>query len=215
MDKYFDTLKLLKSLDSTKITRYIKNGDFIINKYNKNVILHFEGEPCTKTEIILSGNVVVERIDESGGLMSVAEFVSGDLIGGNLVFSKNPYYPMTVTTRDNCVILEIKKHELFNLFIENPEFLRTFLEYISDHASMLGDKIKHYVNRTIRESILSYLQHESKAQDAKKITLNITKTALAEKMGVQRTSLSRELNKMKKDGLIDFDMQSITILKDF
>ena len=43
--------------------------------------------------------------------------------------------------------------------------------------------------------------------------LNTTKKALAEKFGVQRTSLSRELAKMKKDGLIDYDVKTITLLK--
>jgi DNA-binding transcriptional regulator LsrR (DeoR family) len=41
----------------------------------------------------------------------------------------------------------------------------------------------------------------------------MTKKALADKIGVQRTSLSRELSKMKKDGLIECDSESITILK--
>ena len=40
----------------------------------------------------------------------------------------------------------------------------------------------------------------------------MTKKVLADKIGVQRTSLSRELSKMKNDGLIDFDSESITIL---
>ena len=36
---------------------------------------------------------------------------------------------------------------------------------------------------------------------------------LAEKIGVQRTSLSRELAKMREDGLVVFDEKSITLLK--
>ncbi len=31
-------------------------------------------------------------------------------------------------------------------------------------------------------------------------------------MGISRTSLSRELQKMKQDGLIDYDMKTITIM---
>ena len=39
----------------------------------------------------------------------------------------------------------------------------------------------------------------------------MTKKELAERLGIQRTSLSRELNKMKKDGLVDYNTHSITI----
>ena len=48
-------------------------------------------------------------------------------------------------------ILEIVKETLFELFCTNPLFLQIFLEYISDHAFILGDKIKHYVNKSIRK----------------------------------------------------------------
>ncbi|NCB72673.1 MAG: helix-turn-helix domain-containing protein, partial [Clostridia bacterium] len=41
-----------------------------------------------------------------------------------------------------------------------------------------------------------------------------SKKELAENFGIQRTSLSRELNKMRKDNLIEFDSASITILDD-
>ena len=40
----------------------------------------------------------------------------------------------------------------------------------------------------------------------------VTKKDLAEKFGVQRSSLSRELNKMRKEGLIEYDAYSITII---
>jgi CRP-like cAMP-binding protein len=87
------------------------------------------------------------------------------------------------------------------------------LEYVSDHSTILGFKLKSYVNRTIRENILSFLEHEKKKQNSNRIILNMTKKDLANKIGVQRTSLSRELSKMKNDGLIDFDLKSIILLQ--
>ena len=120
---------------------------------------------------------------------------------------------MTVTTQLPSVLLEINKELLFELFCKNPKFLQTYLEFVSDHASILGDKIKHYVNKSIRQSLISYLSYESKTQNTNHIKLSITKKELSEKIGVQRTSLSRELSKMKKEGIIDFDSKSITILQ--
>jgi CRP-like cAMP-binding protein len=204
---------LLNVLLSEEIQSHLNSGQFRIVSYSKDAIIHLENEPCTKLEIILSGRVAIERIDKSGGLLTIAEFVQDDLLGGNLLFSKNAYYPMTVISKQNTVILEINKTTLFSLFCSNPAFLRMYLEYVSDHAFILGDKIKHYVNKTIRESVLSFLNYESKKQGANHIQLNMTKKALADKIGVQRTSLSRELAKMKQDGLISYDAKSITIIK--
>lgn len=165
-----------------------------------------------KLEIILVGKVAVERIDESGNLMTIAEFLSGEILGGNLLFSRNSHYPMTITAKLPTVILEINKERLFQLFSDNHEFLKSYLEFVSYHATILGERINHYVNKTIRESIMCYLDYEQKKQNSNIIKLGITKKALAEKLGVQRTSLSRELAKMRDDGLIKFDAESIELL---
>jgi CRP-like cAMP-binding protein len=203
----------LKSLSKQEIETVLKKGKFRTTAYKKNSVVHLDGEYCHKLEIILSGKVVVDRIDESGNLLTISEFYSDDILGGNLLFSRNPYYPMTVTTRLPSVLLEIEKELLFELFYKNPQFLHSFLEHISDRALILGHKIKYYINKTIRESIMNYLEYESIHQHSNIIKLSITKKALADKIGVQRTSLSRELAKMKKDGLILFSADTIELIK--
>lgn len=215
MKNYLDIMKkvdLIKSIKSEDIELFLNEGSFRTTEYGNNNIVHFVGEVCSKLEIILSGKVVIERIDESGNLMTIAEFFSGDILGGNLMFSKNPHYPMTVTTKQPTVILDINKTRLFQLFSDNHDFLKSYLEYVADHTVILGDRIKHYVNRTIRESIMNYLDYELKNQNGNTIKLRLTKKVLAEKIGVQRTSLSRELAKMRDDGLIKFDINSIELL---
>ena len=203
---------LIKFLSDEDILTNLKSGKFKVTSYKKSSVVHFDGETCNKLEIILSGKVVVDRIGESGNLLTISEFYNDDILGGNLLFSKNPCYPMTVLTQLPTDILEIDRETLFELFCNNPIFLRTYLELTSDRAFILGDKIKHYINKTIRESIMNYLNYESKKQNSNHIKLNTTKKALAEKIGVQRTSLSRELAKMREDGLILFDSDSITLL---
>jgi CRP-like cAMP-binding protein len=208
MKNYLGLLRqidLVKSFDTNQLASLLQAKGNKVNSYEKNNIVHFVGEVCENLEIILSGEVVVERIDESGKLMTIAEFFNGDILGGNLLFSKNPHYPMTVTAKKATIILEISKIQLFDLFAGSLDFLKSYLEYISDHSVILGDRIKHYVNRTIRECIISYLDYESKKQESSTIKLTISKKALAERIGVQRTSLSRELAKMRNEGLIEFD----------
>ena len=205
-------IDLIKSISPEEIEVFLNEGSFKTIEHHKNNIVHYVGEKCSTLEIILSGKVVIERIDESGNLMTIAEFFSGDILGGNLMFSKKPYYPMTVTAKEPTVILEINKNRLFKLFSDNHDFLERYLEYVADHTVILGDRIKHYVNRTIRESITSYLEYEHKRQNSNTINLNMSKKALAEKIGVQRTSLSRELAKMRQEGLIEFDAVSIELV---
>jgi CRP-like cAMP-binding protein len=215
MKKYIELVEkspLLNCLPKEEVHSCLKDGSFRISTYGKNNIIHFSGEACRSLEIILTGQVSVERIDEEGNLMNIAEFYADEILGGNLLFSKNPYYPMTVTAKQPTTIVEIDKERLLVLASGNLAFLRSYLEFVADHTTILGDRIKHYVNKTIRECIMSYLEHERKKQGSKRILLPITKKAWAERIGVSRTSLSRELAKMKKDGLIRYDAKAIELL---
>ena len=152
---------LIGFLSDDDVLNNIRSGKFRIVSYKKKSVVHFDGEICYKLEIILSGKIVVDSIDESGNLLTISEFYSNDVIGGNLLFSKNPHFPMTVTTQLPTDILEIDREVLYELLCNYPKLLRAFLEIISDQAFFLGDKIKHYVNKSIRDSILNYLNYES------------------------------------------------------
>lgn len=207
---------LLSPLSISELKSHLDQNLMRIASYSKNQIIHLDGDTCNSVEILLAGKVVVERIDENGNLLTIAEFFPNDLIGGNLIFSKNPVYPMTITSKSETELLKIEKDLLFELCQSNRNFLSVFLRYISDNALLLGDKIKHYVNRSIRDSLRAYLGNASRVQNSLTIALTTSKKELADQIGVQRTSLSRELQKMKKEGLIDYNAKSITILdKDF
>ena len=215
MKKYISLIEkslLLSCLPKDEVHSCLKDGSFHIRTYGKNNIIHFSGELCRGLEVILSGHVSVERIDEAGNLMIIAEFYGDEILGGNLLFSKTPYYPMTITAKQPTIIVEINKERLLALFSGNPIFLRSYLEFVADHTTILGDRIKHYVNKTIRECIIAYLEHEGKKQGSSTILLPITKKSWAERIGVSRTSLSRELSKMERDGLLRYDAKTIVLL---
>jgi CRP/FNR family transcriptional regulator, dissimilatory nitrate respiration regulator len=203
---------LFYSFTSETIQEYMKNKKFRVVEYFKNNTIHYEGELCERLEIILSGTVIIERINKNGNILAVAELNENDVLGGNLLFSKNPYYPMTVSAKTTTKVLEVKEEDLFDLLSKHPFVLRSYLELVCDNAYILGNKIKDYAQKTIRESILNYLNYECKKQSSNEIILPITKKELAKKIGVQRTSLSRELAKMRDDGLIKFTRDTITLL---
>lgn len=203
---------LLGALDTKILEQCITNGTMSISHYSKNEVIHFDGEICTHLEIVLEGKVTVDRIDVSGNILTITEFYPDEMIGGNLIFSSTPYYPMTVSASETSTIFRISKNTVFELCMTNRTFLKAYLEDISNHTLLLGDKIKHAIKRSIRESLSAYLLQESLIQKSRIIKLKITKKALADRFGVQRTSISRELQKMKNDGLIDYDSKTITLI---
>jgi len=206
-------LTLLRGLSVNRIEEWSRSGKISLRYFQPGQIIHLDGDLCRGMEIILSGRVSVERIDESGNLMIINQFGPDDMIGGNLVFSRNPRYPMTIIAKIATTLVALEKRLIFELCSSYPEFLEQFLRAISDNAMLLGDKIKHYVQRSLRESLISYLKNMSMIQGSNRIQLPVTKKELAEQIGVQRTSLSRELQKMKQEGLVEYDARTIRLLK--
>lgn len=203
---------LLEGFSENEIESFLRLGNFRVVTYKKNTVIHFDGDVCTKLELLLSGSVMVERIEEDGNFLTISEIKANDMIGGSLLYSNHPYYPMTVVAQSDTIVLEIEKETLFSLLSKNPWFLRIYLEYTSNRTFLLGYRLKSYVHKTIREHLMDYLKLETIKQNSKCIVLSTTKKALAEQIGVQRTSLSRELAKMKKEGIIDFDNKTIALL---
>lgn len=209
--KLIEETTLIKSLPKEEIRTFLSEGKLIIRNYKKGSIVHLEGEVCNKLEIILSGKIVIDSLDATGNLLTITDFFKDDILGGNLIFATSPYYPMTISALSDSAILEINKKLLFEMFYMNKSFLEIFLGSISDNTSILSSKIKNSINKSIREKIIIYLEYQQKIQETDNIKLNISKKKLAEKMGVQRTSLSRELAKMKDDGYISYDKEYIQI----
>ncbi|MCG8484591.1 MAG: Crp/Fnr family transcriptional regulator [Clostridia bacterium] len=187
-------------------------NNYSLYTYGKNQIIHFEGEICTTLDILLVGQVIIQRIDENGNILTITNFDAGESLGANLLFGKHHAYPMTVVSQAETIILSLKKDFILLLCQTNQNFLNEFLKCISDKTFILTKKIKSISFQSLRQSIIDYLIYQYHVQNNPKIHLSMSKKDLAERFGVQRTSLSRELSKMRQEGLIQFDAGSITIL---
>lgn len=214
MRKYIYLLKninLFKGISAEEVYELLDDNNCRITGYKKNSVVYIQNEKCYNLDVIISGIISVQKIDSQGRIFTINDFTAGDVLGGNLLFSVRNTYPMTIVTKSECKILHIGKAAILKLCQSNAIFLENFLQAISDKTLLLADKIDSMSMKTVRQLIIQFLIYEYYLQKSLKITLGITKKELAERFGIQRPSLSRELNKMRKEGLIEFDAQTITI----
>ncbi|MBV1818444.1 Crp/Fnr family transcriptional regulator [Anaerosalibacter bizertensis] len=203
---------LFNNFSPDEINKLFKYEYYQIKNYKKNSIIYIQNEKCSTVDILLNGTIAVQRIGENGDVLTVATFSSGDIIGGNLAFSNNNEYPMTIISASNSEILHIKRGFILELCQNNKAFLVRFLHCLSDKTLVLTDTIKFISMKSIRDKIIEFLTYEYYTQKDLNIKLNISKKELAEKFGIQRPSLFRELRKMKEEKLIDYNHKYITIL---
>ncbi len=190
----------------------LQKSGYELKRYEKDQIVHLQNETCRALDIILEGRVAVQKIDEEGNVLTINVFSAGDIIGANLIFSRDNFYPMTAIADKDTIILHLGREAIVQLGYKKPDFLINLLGIISDRALILADKIKKISHKNIREQIIDFLTYEYHLQKTKEIELNYSKKELAERFGVQRPSLSRELKKMREAGLLDFDARTVTIL---
>lgn len=188
----------------------LNRNEIILQRYHKGHIIHFESDLCETIEIVYDGVIDSIRIDEQGNTFRIASFNRFESIGGALIFSSKPYYPMTVIASKDVALIEVNKMFL-DRALTNKDFLFFYLNAISDLALELSNKIKNHVHKSIRENLLQFIKKECLKNNTNHMVLRISKKQLAENLGIQRTSLSRELKKMVDDQLIIMDGKTIIL----
>ena len=212
--QYLDALaglSLFEGFSREELKSVFDSSSYEIKIYGKEQIIHLQNEVCNAMDIILEGKVAVQKIDEEGNVLTINVFSAPDIIGAHLVFSNNNIYPMTVVSDADTVILRLSKEMIIELGRSNLDFMVALLRTISDRMLILADKIRTISHKSIRQQIIAFLTYEYHLQKSQVIKLNYSKKELAERLGVQRSSLSRELNKMRRESLLEFDARSITL----
>ena len=90
--------------------------------------------------------------------------------------------------------------------------IRNMMLVLGEKNARLNEKIGLLTLKGMREKIAYYLISESNERKAKTFQVILNRTELAEYLNVSRTSMCRELTRMKKEGLIDFYGKSFKIL---
>lgn len=213
---YLETLaetRLFENFTVAEIKKFLNLGSWNIKKYTKGTIIHFQNEECRSLDIILDGSVAVQKFNENGNILTVSFFSAKEIIGANLLFSTQNKYPLMIVADSPVVILHLYKETIALFMKHHTDFAFSLLSVVADKTLLLADKIDKISLKTIRQRLLEYLYREYKRQKSRVVKLNMTKKELAEYLGMQRSSLGRELKKMREEGLVEYDARTITLIK--
>lgn len=183
-----------------------------IRHYSKEEVVFFQMDKCEHLSVVIDGTIEIQQNNENGNTLVVTSLVKGNMFGESLLFGDKNSYPMDVVSKDNSTVLHINKAKVTSLLQDNQDFLVSLLKLLSNKAMLLSQKLRQVTSKSLKSMICEFLLSEYKKQNSLEIKLNMTKQALADRFGVQRPSLSRELIKMKNENIINFDRKTITIL---
>ena len=208
---------LFKGLTSEELQNLILNVNYSIYDNCKNCvecstcIVALEGDICNSLGIVIEGELEVQKHYASGKVVTLAKLNKGKTFGEAIAFSETNIYPATIVASKGSIILYISKKDIISMCSSYPKVLNNFMQLLSSKILLLNRKIKELSFETLREKISSYLLSQYEIQKNLNLTLPMSRKDLAQHLGVQRPSLSREFVNMKDDGLIDFNKNLVEI----
>jgi CRP-like cAMP-binding protein len=210
--KAISQCSLFKNIEDSEVESICESIQMKKNTYQKHDIIVDEGDHCNELNIILKGKVELHTFFISGDVASLITLTESDIFGEAILFSNKSDYPISATALSDVTLLRLRKSDILHIMEEHPVFLENYLGLLSRKLLFLNDKFKLLSLSTIRGKIAHVLIKLSKEQESETVKLPFSKEKMALHICTRRPSLSRELAKMQKDGLIQYDKSIVKIL---
>ena len=202
---------LFRSVPSDELEKILSELKITESFFKKGEILALQDEPCNRLIIILSGSVKGEMTDPSGKVVKVEDIHAPSPLAILFLFGQNNLFPVQATAREDVTALVIPRQSILRMLSMNEVILKNYLDISADFAWRLSQKLHFMSFRTIRQKLAMYILSLSKLSGNNAVTLDKSKSALAEYFGVSRQSLERELTNMQTDKLIINNKKEIQI----
>ncbi len=177
-------------------------------------ILH-SGERTETIGIVQKGSILIENIDPWGNRSILNETGEGSVFAESYALSGEPMMVDAVSNVDSIIIFINIKRLLDTKNSSRGWYVKLLNNLISVTAAknmVLSNRIFCTTPKTIRARILMYLSGVYRKNNRRAITIPFNREQMASYLNVDRTALSKELGRMKRDGLIDWHKNSFTLM---
>lgn len=176
-------------------------------RFAKREIIYHAGDRVQFMGVVLSGSVYVEN-DDLWGNKSVLDHIEPGAVFGETYacISKEPLM-VSVVAAETTEILFLNMNRLLqtcsNVCEYHNRLIRNLLMIFAQKNLNLSRRIFHTSSKSIRGRLLSYLSFQATYQGSYEFTIPYNRQQLADYLSVDRSALSNELSKMKRDGLLE------------
>ena len=189
---------------------------YYIGTYQKGETLAFEEDSIKHVGVVLSGAVDMVKEDVWGNKTMLVRMHKNELFGETFACGEDHTSTVTFIVSENAEILFLPFNRVMHSCTAACEYHHQLIEnmvhLIAKKNRDLMRKVEVVTKRTIREKLLAYLSIQMQAQNSRYFEIPLGRVELAEYLCVDRSALTRELAKMKAEGLIDYDRNCFRIL---
>lgn len=175
--------------------------------YQKGEIILSEEDSSICAGLVLEGSVQVAEEDVFGNRNILEHVEAGELYGAAFSCAGMTKSPVSVTAMSDCQILLINMNKVTKTCpsscVFHQQLIQNLVHIMAVKNVMLNEKISHISRRSTKEKLLSYLSDCAKKEKSMHFTIPFSRQELADYLCVERSAMSAELGKLKKEGILD------------
>jgi CRP/FNR family transcriptional regulator, cyclic AMP receptor protein len=186
-----------------------------INNYKKKQIIYSQGNHPLRLYYVVKGKVKTFRTNENGKELITELYADGDFIG-HIALLEGTVYKDTAEAMDETEVGIIPKEDFEDLFNNNPEISKKFIQLL---AKNISDKEDHLVRlaynslrKKVAESLIMLLDRYNRDTNETTPTLDISRENLASIAGTATESVIRTLGDFRNEKLIEINSGTIKII---
>lgn len=175
-----------------------------------------EGDPATHVGMVLSGAVRLEREDYYGNRSIVAHIGPSELFGETYACAGIQSLPISVVADEDSVVLLMDCRRITTTCSSACAFhnriIFNLLKLVAEKNLVFDQKIQITSKRTTREKLMAYLLNQAKIQGSSTFSIPYDRQELADYLEVDRSGLSAEISKLRKENVLLSDKRRFTLL---
>lgn len=207
---------LFKNIPKEKISSILNCTHCTIKSFNPKVNIYEVGEEIHSTAIILDGTVDILQISITGDEIIVDRLTQGDGFGNafscvpdinNLNYIRSYSYSTILFININKILQECSFICEYRLCL-----FENIINSLSKNNIVLNTKIQIMSQKTLRNKLITYFELLSIKKGSNEITIPFNREQLACYLGSERSSICRELTKLKEDNIININKNNVVLL---
>ena len=212
---YLD-IPLFQGLEREEISEVLQKFHGLIKHFSKSDYIYLAGDCVENLCVVLDGTVQMIKEDIWGEKSIIANLGAGSVFAENFLGKLGDRSVVNYFVASDSEILMLPLgRALFEVNTASKASQRLMCNIVSilaDNNTRLIEKTEILCKKTLRSKILAYLEQEARNNDCRQFTIPFNRTDLANYLDADRSALTRELARMKEEGLIDYNKNTFTIL---
>ena len=218
MKKYLKILRecpLFDGIDDEELLRMLVCRGATVKSFPQKSTVFAEGDRPHLIGIVLSGSAQIIQFDYNGNKNIISTVMPSELFCEAFALAKTDSLPVAVVTSEESEVMFIEAQRVTTTCSNNCGFhQRLIYNLMKDLACKTIDYHKRIgitSKRTTRDKLLEYLTIESKRVGKRSFDIPFDRQELADYLEVERSGLSAEIGKMRKEGILESRKNHFTL----